>query len=110
MKSLKRYIKHHGLHLTTKLASDIVVTKWSPEEIYKSSQVKVYYNTTSSTMGDIVYLVNVGWKEMKWSKSKCIDFALSIVGDYNLGEGFAFRHFMDTLHLNKKDFDFTPYI
>lgn len=110
MKGLEEYIQKHGMHLTTKIVSDIVVNKWSPEEVYKSSQVRVYYNTTSSTLGDITYLVNTEWEEMRWSKTKCISFAISIISDYSLGKGFAFRHFLDILHSRKKEFDFTPYL
>ena len=84
MKGLEEYIQKHGMHLTT--------------------------NTTSSTLGDITYLVNTEWKEMGWSKTKCISFAISIISDYSLGEGFAFRHFLDILHSRKKEFDFTPYL
>lgn len=110
MRNLKEYIEKHGQHLTIELVLDVVAVRWSPEEIEKSIQAKVYYNTTSSTLGDMIYLVNAVYDEKRRSKTKCIDYTLSKISNFSLGEGFAFKYFIDTLYSQKEEFDFTPYI
>lgn len=109
MKGLKQYIRRHGRHFTEELAL-AVTDKWNVEQVMSSAQKKVYYNVTSATDGDIVYLVNACNALDGLSKGESLNISLSIVGDYIGGKEYAFRYFIGTAKLHKPDFDFTPYI
>ena len=108
MKGLGEYIERHGRHLTVQLALDVMDIRWSSSEVMKSAQGKVYYNVTSASEGDMVYLVNLGYLLNGWRKGRCIDFCLKVIGDYGVGEGIAFDDCMGRLVTS--GFDFTPYI
>lgn len=108
MKGLKEYIKKHGKHFTEQLAYDATMKKWSSKEIETTAQSKVYYNVTSSTLGDMVYLVHIVYKAYPKEycrKDYCVDYALAVIGDVDYKES-AFSNWILTI----RDFDFTPYI
>ena len=107
MKGLRKYIKAHGRHFTEELAMAVTCHKWSPGQIEKATQRKVWYNVTGSTLGDLVYLVNEIYKDWKFKTlSKCLVYPLYIVGDYRLYGGVVFDDWLE----DNKDFDLTPYI
>ena len=106
MKGLKEYIKKHGKHFTEELAYEAAGRKWSLKDIERSTQKKVYYNVTGTSMADMTYHVNRIHLDTGWSKRKCIGLTLKIVGDYKVGRDLALRNF---IHRDKA-FDFTPYI
>lgn len=108
MKGLRKYIRKHGRHLTVQLALDAMDIRWASSEVMKSAQSKVYYNVTSASEGDMVYLVNLGYLLNGWRKDRCIDFCLKVIGDYGVGEGTAFNDCME--RMGSSSFDFTPYI
>ena len=108
MKGLRRYIKKHGRHFTEELAHEVTNSKWSSEELERTAQSKVYYNVTGSTIGDIVYLVNIvhkAYPEEYAMKNCCVNYALAIIGDVKY-TGHAFSIWLQLTD----DFDFTPYI
>ena len=108
MKGLEGYIKKHGKHFTEELAFKAVRKKWSSEEIQKTAQSKVYYNVTSSTSGDIIYLVHIvheAYPKEYYRKDYCVNYALNVIGDID----YAGSPFSDWI-LTIEDFDFTPYI
>lgn len=89
MKGLKEYIAKYGRHLTEQLAEDTIVMRWSTLEIDKSSRDLVYYNVSSATIGDVVYLTNLHYHKKHLSKAKSIRKALDIIGDVTKN-GYAF--------------------
>ena len=108
MKGLKEYIRKHGRHFTEELAYGAVNRKWSPGDIERTAQSKVYYNVTGSTLGDMVYLVHIvhdAYPEEYYRKDYCVDYALAVIGDVEY-TGSAFSNWILTI----RDFDFTPYI
>jgi hypothetical protein len=111
MKGLKNYIKKHGKHFTEELAYSISpCLRWNKEQIEDTIQKKVWYNTTSSTIGDIVYLVNNCYEGA--AKSKCINYALLYIGDFRNYEN-PFEDWLTEISncgTLKDCFDFTPYI
>lgn len=109
MKGLKQYIRKHGRHFTNELAL-AVTEKWNVEQVMSSAQKKVYYNVTSATDGDIVYLVNAFSAFDGLSKGESLNISLNIVGDYIGGKEYAFRYFIATTRFHNPGFDFTPYI
>ena len=112
MKGLQQYIEKHGKHFTVELAEAAIKPKWSSEDIEKAANKKVYYNVTESTMGDIIFLVNLiyycDW--MPFTKNDCIDFALSYVGDFKWFSGALFSGWTDLISKCGFDFDFSKYI
>ena len=108
MKGLKEYIKKHGKHFTEELVKAALPLRWDITDVVSSAQKKVYYNVTGSTVGDMAYLANTVYMSEGWSKTKCIDFTTTIMGDYGVGRELAFSWFLDSL--KGKKFDFTPYI
>ena len=110
MKGLREYVKKHGRHFTEELAYVAAGKKWSSKEIEDAAQRRVYFNVTGSTLGDMTYLANVIYLDMGWSKSKCIDFCVKVVGDYNVGRECAFNTFVRMIDSSKFKFDLTPYV
>ena len=108
MKGLEGYIRRHGRHFTVQLASKAISIRWSSSEVMKAAQRKVYYNVTSASEGDMVYLVNLGYLLNGWNKDRCIDFCLKVIGDYGVGEGTAFNDYIE--RTESSGFDFTSYI
>lgn len=109
MKGLEAYLKKYGNHFTEELALSVTSGKWDSSRVMKKAQSMVYYNVTGSTIGDIVYLVNLAkYSDQPFSKSKhgCIKFALCIIGTYAFHDGRLFRTWSE----ENEDFDFTPYI
>jgi len=111
MKGLEEYVKKHGRHFTEKLANDAGRRKWNAEKIRLSAQKKVYYNVTGSTLGDMVYLMDMFCYHLsdQYTPGKCLKLMLSWVGDYNK-TGSPFCIWLTSLTIKEKDFDFTPYI
>ena len=109
MKGLKKYLKKHGKHFTEGLAMSVTKGRWNPSEVMEKAQSMIYYNVTSSTVGDIVFLTNYAkdtGKPFFKTKHSCVKFALKIVGEYALHDGMMFNKWIG----DTKDFDFTPYI
>lgn len=114
MKGLKQYIAKHGKHFTEELALDALALKrWDTGQIKKDVGKRVWYNVTSSTFGDIIYLVNIAYADYPPSghntKNRCIEYALSRVEDVNSG-GLFFADWVADLVICGKDFDFRKYI
>ena len=114
MKGLKQYIAKHGKHFTERLALDVIASeRWDTRQIEKDVDKRVWFNVTSSTFGDIIYLVNAAYAEYPPSghntKNRCIDYALFTVGNVN-SEGLAFAGWLADLVISDKDFDFRKYI
>lgn len=113
MKGLDSYIQKHGRHFTEKLAYSTIRGRWSAEQIKEDISKKVWYNVTEATFGDILFLVNLAYTFGKClsldSKSKCIDFALSVVGNVEY-TGTAFDTWLSVMERVGKDFDFKEYI
>lgn len=108
MKGLEEYVRKHGRHFTEELAYKAAGKRWSPEEIEKNAQSKVYYNVTSSTSGDMVYLVHIvhdAYPQEYCKKDYCVDYALAVIGDVDYTES-PFSNWIMTIN----SFDFTPYI
>lgn len=96
MKGLKEYIAVHGRHFTLELVRDAIYNRWSSLEIRKTSEGQVYYNVSSATMGDMVYLVNLYhqvFKAFHPRKNVCMKFAFGIIGNVNARE-YAFNHWI----------------
>lgn len=110
MKGLEEYIKAHGMHFTDRLATDLSDGRWTITRVRKTTQKKIYYNVTKSTFGDMLYIIDMVCSSQKTSVNEGVRYALDIVGDFYVGEGYAFGHFINSLILDDKDFDFTPYI
>ena len=110
MKGLKEYIKKHGRHFTKELARDALkrdnILFWEPDVVMRAINRKVWYNTNSSTEGDIVYLAN----NFPSALSSAIGTVIAYLHDAYYGREAAFSIFESSLHLRKMDFDFTPYI
>lgn len=113
MKGLKEYIAKHGKHFTEELALDVVAKRWNTGQVKKDVNRRVWYNVTGATFGDIIYLTNFAYKDYPPSghntKNKCIDYALSVVGDVN-STGLAFAGWFADLVVDGKDFDFSRYV
>ena len=114
MKGLKQYITKHGKHFTEKLALDVISSKrWDTRQVEKDVNRRVWYNVTSATFGDIIYLVNIAYSNYPPSghntKNRCVDYALSVVGDVN-SEGLAFAGWLADLAISGKEFDFRKYV
>ena len=108
MEGFKSYIIKHGRHFTNELVMDVIEAKWNIVEIERYSRDLVYYNVSSATIGDIVYLTNLFYKTFKMfrpTKNESIKFALSIIGNVN-AEGYAFNHWI----LNGMNVDLNKYI
>ena len=113
IKGLWKYIRKHGKHLTEDLVYASSPCLWDSDEVQRCAQRKVYYNVVSATSGDMLYLVNYIHSYTKGrflSKNDSIDFAISVVGDYNRGKGMAFNLFLKELKRKGKKFSFLPYI
>lgn len=106
MVGLREYTKKHGKHFTKQLALDVSGGRFNADQVIKAAQKKVYYNVTESTLGDMIYLVN---SCTLTKKDKCVDYALSTIGDYFSTEK-PFSTWICILCLKEEDFDFTPYI
>lgn len=109
MKGLRRYIRKHGKHFTEELAMAVTKGRWKPSEVMEKAESMVYYNVTSSTVGDIVFLTNYAkdtGKTFYRTKYNCVRFALCIVGEYALKNGVMFDKWIG----DTRDFDLTPYI
>ena len=111
MKGLEEYINVHGNHFTEKLALDVSKNKWDISKIEKSSQSKVYYNVTGSTIGDMVYMMDMFkyFLSDQYTNNKCITLMLKWVGDHSK-TGSPFCIWLSTIVLDHKEFDFTSYI
>lgn len=113
MKGLDRYIKKYGKHFTLELALRAIPQRWSVDQIEKSLNKRVWYNVTESTLGDIVYLVNLAGScydiQIFKSKDSCIKYALSYVGDVNCN-GVMFQSWVKLLSVRKKHFDFDEFV
>ena len=109
IKGLRKYVRKHGRHFTEELAMNAVYCLFNPAQVVASAQKKVYYNVTSATVGDMVYLTNYcGSNGM--SKGVCIDRMLSVIGNYRKGQNAAFDIFINNLKSERKKFDFNRYI
>lgn len=108
MKSLEEYVLVHGRHFTTDLAIAAIKSRWSPEEIERTSSTMVYYNVSGATFGDLVFLTNKHYINVypcHTSKIKCIQHALDIIGDVDAVE-YAFNLWL----LKDSDLDLKDYI
>jgi hypothetical protein len=109
IKGLYRYIRKHGRHLTEELAYNAVSCLWDSAQVQESAQKKVYYNVTSATSGDMMYIVNY-LRDSITPKSTCINKMLSIIEDYKEGKNAAFNIFLKNLRSGRKNFDLRKYI
>ena len=111
MKGLEEYIEVHGNHFTEKLAAEVTNRKWDFSEVAKTTQEKVYYNVTGSTLGDMVYLADMicNRSHRKQSLKRGINEVLTWVQDYRRG-GSAFCIWLTVSIVKGEDFDFTSYI
>ena len=109
MKGLRKYIKKHGRHFTEQLAEEVLgredILFWKPDTVMKAMNRRVWYNTNSSTDGDIIYLVNNHPNNL----SSAVSITIGLLQNVYYKE-IAFDIFMPTLKVLGKDFDFTPYI
>ena len=110
MSGLEQYIKIHGKHLTEELVGRIYSCRWSSEDILNSAQRKVYYNVISATPGDILYIIYKVYTLNKWSKSKCIDYCLSIIGDYSFHDNYIFDDYLEMLQEKNIEINFEDFI
>jgi hypothetical protein len=78
------------LHFTEQMAVKAIRSKWRPIEIKRSIEDRVYYNVSSATLGDIVFLVNYYYYRYHAHKAKCIKYALDIITDTS-SVGYAYR-------------------
>ena len=103
MKGLKKYIDRYGYHFTEELGYRAASKpKWNSNDLVNELEGRVYYNVTGSTLGDMVYMAN----REGLSKRRGVNYALSIVGDYDYYGGRVFKEWLHQV----EDFDFTPYI
>lgn len=113
MRGLEEYIRKHGKHFTDKLAIKVTNRRWDPCKVAKAAQDKVYYNVTQSTVGDMVYLLDMVHERLyplgQYTNNRGINGMLAWVGDYKKTES-AFNIWLTTVIVQKQDFDFTPYI
>ena len=112
MRGLHEYIRKNGAHFTQDLALSVTPGNWDSETVMDKAQSKVYYNVTRSTIGDMVYLVNVLYESpsnKKVSLDSCIKDMLDWVGDYHR-TGYPFLIWLGYLFSNEIDFDFSCYI
>ena len=108
MKGLREYVKKHGMHFTEKLALDAIPLRWDAEKVKQATQKKVYYNVTGASSGDMLYLVGIADEK---SLDKCIDFMISVIGDYGFSDGLVFSIWCYLRKLNKiDDLNLTEYI
>lgn len=108
MKGLKEYVKKHGMHFTEKLALDTIPLRWDAEKVKQATQKKVYYNVTGASSGDMLYLVGIADEK---SLDKCIDFMISVIGDYGFSDGLVFSIWCCLRKLKRNnDLDLTEYI
>lgn len=110
MRGLNKYIRKYGRHINLKLADVLYNSKWNASDIEKTTQEYVYYNVTSTTLGDMVYITNMVHYHKGWNKRKCIKHTLSIVEDYPEGKEYAFTHLLTILKLSNQKVDFSKYI
>lgn len=118
MKGLEEYIKVHGNHFTEELAakacSDLNIYKWTNEQIKNSINKKVYFNVTGATIGDVIYMINLAGagylSEEVHSKSECVNYVLSIIGDLSKYDGMIFASWVSGMDFKEINFDFTQYI
>ena len=113
MKGLEAYIKKHGKHFTEDLATRVTCGKWNPSKVEAAAQSKVYYNVTASTVGDMVYLLDMAYERLyplgQYTTNRGILSMLSWVQDYSKTES-PFNIWISSLIIKDKGFDFTPYI
>ena len=112
IKGLDKYIKKHGRHFTQELA-ECIYSKWSCSQIESVLNKRVYYNTTSSTLGDIIYLVNKAYHDffpVVNTKERCVDYALAVIGGADCYEGIAFSGWLADVVINKEKVDLSTYI
>jgi hypothetical protein len=111
MKGLNEYIKKYGKHFTEELARDVTKRQWNSCKIVRDAQKKVYYNVTGSTVGDMVYLMDMSCYLLseQYTYNRGIKMMLYWVGNYNK-TGSPFLIWLNSLSSNNEDFDFTPYI
>ena len=85
--------------------------RWNASKIEKEAQSRVYYNVTGSTKGDMVYMMDMFryFLSEQYTHRKCITLMLKWVGDYSK-TGSPFCMWLSAMSLDKKEFDFTPYI
>lgn len=107
MKGLRQYMKKHGKHFTEQLAEAVTRKQWNSCKIMKDSQKKVYYNVTGSTVGDMVYMMDMFcyFLSEQYTYGKGMKMMLCWVGDYSK-TGSPFTMWLS----GNEDFDFTPYI
>lgn len=113
MRGLEEYIKKHGKHFTEDLAVRVTYRRWNPSKVVDAAQSKVYYNVTESTVGDMVYLLDMFYERLyplgQYTVNRGILSMLTWVQDYSK-TGSPFNIWMTSLIMKDKDFDFTPYI
>ena len=112
MKGLHEYIRKYGVHFTEDLALSITSGNFDSKVIINKTQNKVYYNVTKSTIGDMVYLVNITYNDSsdkKISLDNCIKNMLYLVEDYKK-TGYPFLTWLGDIIVKDIRFDFTPYI
>lgn len=113
IKGLRKYVKKHGKHFTEELAYSAIPCLWDLEDVQLATQRKVYYNVTSATLGDMMYLMNYEYlstERKHLSKNDAVDRTLAIVQDFKKGRGKAFKTFLSCLRQNKTRFNFLKYV
>lgn len=107
-----KYIRKYGRHLTEQLVESLLPCVWNVPTVLESLQKKVYYNVTSSTTGDVLYMMNYARYLCNdhLSKNDATDKTISVIGDYEKGKNAAFESFLKYIEYHMKEFDFSPYI
>lgn len=113
MRGLERYIEKHGRHFTSKLAVTVTGGKWDSSRIERDAQKQVYYNVTGSTLGDMVYLMDLMYDRLyplgEYTPNRGLKMMLSWVGDFKKTE-VPFSIWLTFMTSDNVEFDFTPYI
>ena len=113
IKGLRKYVKKYGRHLTEDLAYSAIPCIWTSEEVQKEAQRAVYYNVTSATLGDMLFLANYIHNRTTGrfvSKRSSVSGMLHYIGNYRRGKHKAFDIFLSNLRNERKKFDFNRYI
>ena len=78
------------LHFTEQMAVKAIRSKWESIEVKRSIEGRVYYNVSSATLGDIIFLVNYYYCTYHAHKTKCIKYALDVISDTS-AVGYAYK-------------------
>ena len=118
MIGLKEYIDRHGLHFTEELAAEAIKSfgddLWDASKVDAMLQKRVYYNTTGTTKGDIVYIANMArsilFQKEENLQKKCLEYIISVIQGVEGYDGIAFSSGAAGMEFKEEDFDLTIYL